>query len=35
MLHISVIIFVYIYYTIENTGKSYNVIKFIKPLSVV
>jgi len=29
MLHISVFIFVYFYYTIENTGKSCNVIKFI------
>jgi len=29
MLHISVFIVVYIYYTIENTGKSYNAIKLI------
>ena len=29
MLHITVFIFVYIYYTIENTGKLYNVIYFI------
>ena len=29
MLHICVFIFVYIYYTIENTDKAYNVIIII------